>query len=209
MLRVKVTSLLSKPSLLTRFHAPWNSSRRLLHCSPIVTCHVTKPSSNLFSPLPRKEIDLSYKPPLAGRKFLPGAQLDGFPEFLPGPQESFPKAYHIERPQEMDIEDWGKACRLHIDEELPKYSAILFRLALSYYMFLWYVGIVSHRRKSQLRITNKMDTLRCNVLLTVCHEFIRTVWAGLTVQWCEKSSNCCCCNALLSCDVFVVFSSHV
>lgn len=128
MLHIKLTLLIAKHSLFTQPQVPWSFQRMLVHCSPTVTNHVKQISTHPFSPLPHHEIDLSYKPPLAGRKYLPGAQLDGFPEFLSGPQESFPKAYSIKSKQDLDIEGWGKACRSHIDEKLPKYSAILYRL---------------------------------------------------------------------------------
>ena len=86
--------------------------------------------SKLFSPLSYRDIDLPYRPPLAGRKYLPGSELGGFPEFLPGPQESFPKAYWIEENKELDIDGWGMLCRSHIDNNLADYGAILYRWML-------------------------------------------------------------------------------
>lgn len=62
---------------------------------------------------------------LKGRRFLPGAESETFPEYLSSPREQFPLA--LEAAETYSIEDWGKLCREEADANLVEYGAILFR----------------------------------------------------------------------------------
>ncbi len=78
-----------------------------------------------FSQIPPAELGLSEPEKLRGRRFLPGADKDSFPELLKGPRQDFPLA--LEAHGDYSIQDWGKLCRQEIDRSLLKYGAILFR----------------------------------------------------------------------------------
>lgn len=109
-------------------------ARRAVHC--FARClKQTRWSSTLpfvgerktsaFSVLDPNEIKLASAIRLRGRRFLPGAEAETFPEYLNGPREHFPLA--LEAEGTYDIEEWGKLCREEADAGLIAHGAILFR----------------------------------------------------------------------------------
>ena len=80
-----------------------------------------------LSRLQVQDLDLKYKSRLVGRKYLPGSEDGGFPEFLAGPQESFPVAYRMASDAGFDVFKCGQLCRRVIDRDLPQHFALLFR----------------------------------------------------------------------------------
>jgi len=72
---------------------------------------------------------------IRGRRFLPGSEDPGLPEFLFGPSSKTdsvlmltPSPVGLAAAEAMDfgIDDWASACRQVIDELLPEHGAILF-----------------------------------------------------------------------------------
>ena len=81
-----------------------------------------------------KEIELTSAVRLAGRKYLSGSHVAGFPEFLSGPRrEDFPLLVKAQNGQEATLKHWAKRSREVIEEAYRKYEhdgtavAILFR----------------------------------------------------------------------------------
>ena len=80
-----------------------------------------------------KEIVLTSAVRLAGRKYLPGSHVTGFPKFLSGPREDFPLLVKAQHSQEATLKHWAKRSREVIEEAYRKYEhdgtavAILFR----------------------------------------------------------------------------------
>lgn len=111
--------------LIKRLH---HHNLSCLHCTS-QDHFSTYTGKNYFTQLPTDELSLGYRPRIAGRKYLPGSTLGGFPEFLAGPEDghSFPLAYKVTKPQAFDIMGWSQRCREMIDTELSVYGAILIR----------------------------------------------------------------------------------
>ena len=96
---------------------------------PRATFVTDKPRINndLFTEVPRENLQLKHKARLAGRKFLPGANSNGIPEFLAGPTESFPFAVSVTKPSLLSLKDWARECRTLIEENLFSKEAIILR----------------------------------------------------------------------------------
>ena len=78
-----------------------------------------------FSVVDPSRIQLKPSVRLRGRRFLPGADSESFPEYLYGPREHFPLA--LEAAGTYSIEEWGSLCREEADANLVEHGAILFR----------------------------------------------------------------------------------
>ena len=63
-------------------------------------------------------------PPVAGRKYLPGSTLGGFPEYLAGPRADLPLAVRASSAS-LSIPEWGSYLRGFIDQMLPRNPALL------------------------------------------------------------------------------------
>ncbi|XP_032221164.1 dapdiamide synthesis protein DdaC [Nematostella vectensis] len=81
----------------------------------------------LFTKLPVKEISPTCNDQIAGRKWLPGSHGRGFPKYLAKPREDFPHALMAKSADMYSIDEIAKVTRQVIDEDLPKYGAVLFR----------------------------------------------------------------------------------
>ncbi|KAL9980779.1 hypothetical protein ACROYT_G009417 [Oculina patagonica] len=77
--------------------------------------------------LPPRNIALQFKHRLAGRKYLPGSQGKGFPEFLASARQGFPYALRADSVSHVSVEKWAQLCREQLDKALPEYNAVLFR----------------------------------------------------------------------------------
>ena len=80
-----------------------------------------------FEHLPHEALALQFKHRLAGRKYLPGSQGKGFPEFLARARKGFPYALWADPVSHMGVEKWGQLCREQLDRAIPEYNAVLFR----------------------------------------------------------------------------------
>ena len=81
--------------------------------------------TDAFVELGVEDLRLPDQVQLKGRRFLPGADKDSFPEFLSGPRYGFPRALKANGDRSLD--QWGKLCREEIDRELLMHPAIVFR----------------------------------------------------------------------------------
>lgn len=92
---------------------------------------VSKPqaaeNASLFTPIPPEDIALQFKHQLAGRKYLPGSQGKGFPEFLASARQGLPYALRADTVDHMNVQKWGHLCREQLNKALPEYNAVLFR----------------------------------------------------------------------------------
>lgn len=92
---------------------------------------VSKPqaaeNASLFTPIPPEDIALQFKHQLAGRKYLPGSQGKGFPEFLASARQGLPYALRADTVDHVNVHKWGHLCRDQLNKALPKYNAVLFR----------------------------------------------------------------------------------
>lgn len=84
-------------------------------------------SDSFFTPLEPEEIALKCKHQIAGRKFLPGSQGKGFPEYLASARKGLPYALRADPVAEVSPERWGQLCRDQLNKMLPEYNAVLFR----------------------------------------------------------------------------------
>lgn len=80
-----------------------------------------------FTPIPLEHLALQFKHQIAGRKYLPGSQGKGFPEFLASARQGFPFALRADSVDHVTAEKWGQLCREQLDKVLPEYNAVLFR----------------------------------------------------------------------------------
>ena len=80
-----------------------------------------------LTPLPHEALALQFKHRLAGRKYLPGSQGKGFPEFLAPARKGFPYALWAHPTSHVSVEKWGQLCREQLDRAIPEYNAVLFR----------------------------------------------------------------------------------
>lgn len=80
-----------------------------------------------FTRIPPEDLALQYKHRLAGRKYLPGSNGKGFPEFLAAAREGFPYALRADSVSHMSVEKWAQLCREQLDKAIPEYNAVLFR----------------------------------------------------------------------------------
>ena len=80
-----------------------------------------------FTPVPHEDLALHFQHRLAGRKYLPGSQGKGFPEFLAPARKGFPYALRADSDSHVSVEKWGQLCREQLDRAIPEYNAVLFR----------------------------------------------------------------------------------
>lgn len=73
------------------------------------------------------EISPKIRYPLAGEKHLPGSHGKDIPEYISFPRPGLPKAYSVRQGGMHTISEWATICREMIDNQLPKYGALLFR----------------------------------------------------------------------------------
>ncbi|XP_028403527.1 uncharacterized protein LOC114526210 [Dendronephthya gigantea] len=79
------------------------------------------------------EIELQASVPLAGRKYLASSTSPGFPKYLSGPKDDFPKLVKAKKGQETSMKHWALRSREIIDQAYQKYVkdgtavALLFR----------------------------------------------------------------------------------
>ena len=112
-----------------------NQSRQrigaILCCLVQTRSLVSKPqvaeSHSFFTPIPPKDIALQFKHRIAGRKYLPGSQGNGFPEFLAPARQGLPYALRADSVSHVSVEKWGQLCREQLDKAIPEYNAVLFR----------------------------------------------------------------------------------
>lgn len=83
--------------------------------------------NSYFKPVPHEDLALQFKHRLAGRKYLPGSQGKGFPEFLASARKGFPYALRADPVSHVSVEKWGQLCREQLDRAIPEYNAVLFR----------------------------------------------------------------------------------
>ncbi|XP_032221032.1 dapdiamide synthesis protein DdaC isoform X2 [Nematostella vectensis] len=82
---------------------------------------------DMFRALSPKQISPKTDYMIAGRQFLPGSKGPGFPKLLRKPREGFPFAVQAYPDPSFSIEQWASQSRQFIDENLPRYGAILLR----------------------------------------------------------------------------------
>ena len=106
-------------------------SRTLLCCivqsRSIVSSPQVAENPAFFTPIPPGDLTLQFKHRIAGRKYLPGSQGKGFPEFLASPRQGLPYALRADSISHVSVEKWGKMCREQLDKAIPEYNAVLFR----------------------------------------------------------------------------------
>lgn len=100
----------------------WITQTRFLASRPQVA-----EKHSYFTPLPHEALSLQFEHRLAGRKYLPGSQGKGFPEFLARARKGFPYALWADPVSHMSVEKWGQLCREQLDRAIPEYNAVLFR----------------------------------------------------------------------------------
>ena len=64
---------------------------------------------------------------IAGRKWLPGSQGEGFPKYLKKAREGFPHALEVLSGNEHSLSEWAKIISRLIDENLSTYGTMLLR----------------------------------------------------------------------------------
>ena len=106
----------------TRSILCWTTQTRSLASKPQI---FENPSN--FTPIPPEDLALQFKHRLAGRKYLPGSQGKGFPEFLTSARQGFPYALRADGADHVSVEKWGQLCREQLDKAIPEYNAVLFR----------------------------------------------------------------------------------
>ena len=82
---------------------------------------------SFFTSLPLKDLALQFKHRISGRKYLPGSQGGGFPDYLAGARQDLPYALRAQSADHVTVEKWAQLCREVLDKALPLYSAVLFR----------------------------------------------------------------------------------
>ena len=123
--------MLSSNAFLLR-NQSYRGTRAVLHCIMQARSLVSKPqvageNHSFFTPIPPEDLALQFKHRIAGRKYLPGSQGKGFPEFLAPARQGFPYALRADSVSHMSVEKWGQLCREQLDKAIPEYNAVLFR----------------------------------------------------------------------------------
>ena len=89
------------------------------------TCASKK--SLTFRQLPPSAITPKFKIRLACRKYLPGSERGGFPEFLAPPRIHLPHALRPETGVIYSTNEWAQMCQELLDIYLPSHGAVLIR----------------------------------------------------------------------------------
>ena len=109
----------------------YRGTRAVLYCIVQARSLVSKPqvaeNHSFFTPIPPEDLTLQFKHRIAGRKYLPGSQGKGFPEFLASARQGFPYALRADSVSHVSVEKWGQLCREQLDKAIPEYNAVLFR----------------------------------------------------------------------------------
>ena len=84
-------------------------------------------TDNLFVRTSLAELTPKFKNPIAGRKYIPGSQDGGFPEFLAPPTSDLPYALTPLNPDRFSVEEWAVLCQDQMERRLLTNGALLFR----------------------------------------------------------------------------------
>ena len=84
-------------------------------------------TERIFKPLPREELVTKFKSRLKDRPFTVGSAVEGFPEFLGEPRESFPHGVRVINPHQFSLAELTTKCMEYVEENHAQHPAILFR----------------------------------------------------------------------------------
>lgn len=101
-----------------RFHKPY-SDKMYRQLSKLVSKHL--------SAHPLCQNAQYSASPIAGRTFLPGAEAQTFPKFLPTAHHDFPQIFKARNVKKSDLTKFATNFRPHLDELLHEYGVVLIR----------------------------------------------------------------------------------
>lgn len=90
-------------------------------------CRFASLADSHFKQLTAEEISPKQEYNIAGRKWLPGSQGEGFPKYLNKAKEGFPFACEVLPNNKHSLSDWAKKASQVINKYLPKHGAMVLR----------------------------------------------------------------------------------